>query len=117
MNDDLDLFSKIEQEKTEIQKSSTSKKKKGRKATENPLKYEEKDDDPELVRIVKDLINEDNITNQNVYDIFGRSEGWNMIYSLKKSQMSWERFKKWMEVLNLEVNIDIKERTEQEKDK
>ena len=104
--DDLSLFDKIEKEDN---KEKTVKKNKGRKSSTKPIYYDILDDDPELVRIIKEEINNAQITNQNVYDTFGRDEGWNMIYSLRKSQMSWERFKKWLEVMGKEVSLDITE--------
>ena len=35
-----------------------------------------------------------------------------MIHSIRKGQISWERFKKWTEVLDVEAEIIIKPKKE-----
>lgn len=103
-----DIFK--EKEKTTKIKNEIKVAKKGRQVKDEPLSYEIDDNDPELVRILKGLINDYHPKKSEVYAKFGRSEGYNMIYSLKRNQLSWDRFSKWLEVMNLEVRLDIIEK-------
>jgi hypothetical protein len=89
-------------------KTNTSPSRKGRKVDVKVLKYEIDDEkDTELSAFIKQLINKEEITNKLVYDTFGRSEGWNMIYGLEKGSISWERVKKWCELMGYKVEITL----------
>lgn len=96
-----DIFAKME--KQEVKAPST----KGR-SSGGILKFEYTDDDSDLMILLKDLVNNSEITYSDVYEKFDRRLGWNMIHSVRKGQISWTRFKKWMEILNLEAEIVIK---------
>ena len=63
--------------------------------------------DSELVLFTKKIINEANITNKEVYDHFGQSLGYNMIYSLikKKPAISWERVRQWIDFLGYNLEL------------
>lgn len=95
-----DLFSKMEN--TVIEKNT----KKTSRVSE--LKFETNEDDSELLAIVKKLVNERDIIYNDLYEKFGRQLGWNMIHSARKGQISWDRFKKWMELLDMEIDLVIK---------
>ena len=63
--------------------------------------------DSELVLFTKKIINEAQITNKEVYDHFGQSLGYNMIYSLvkKKPAISWERVRQWIDFLGYNLEL------------
>ena len=65
--------------------------------------YEE---DNELLTAMKMAINREEITSEDVYNMYDRPEGYNMIYSLqKKNEISWIRVKRWCKLLDLEPRI------------
>ena len=101
-NFDLDIFTKMESTKIEVSTKSSSR--------VSELKFETCENDGELLSIIKSLVNERNLTYNDVYDKYGRQLGWNMINSARKGQISWDRFRKWMELLNMEVDILIKKK-------
>ena len=105
------LFDKIST-LTEVNTNTDKSLKKGRKVDLKTLHFEinedtEKKQDGELSVFVKKLINENNVTNKDVYDTFGRAEGWNMIYGLSKGSISWERVKKWCELIGYKIEIQL----------
>jgi hypothetical protein len=101
----LDKISTINKEETETKAS-----KKGRKVDLKVLRFEIDDEkDTELCIFVKQLINKHELTNKYVYDTFGRAEGWNMIYGLGKGSISWERVKKWCELMGYKIEITLSE--------
>jgi hypothetical protein len=65
-------------------------------------------EDGDLLTIVKNLVNEADLTYNDLYTKFGRQLGWNMINSARNGQISWERFKKWMEILDMDIDLTIK---------
>jgi hypothetical protein len=88
--------------------TSSAPSKKGRKVDVKTLHFDiNEDEDTELSIFVKQLINKEQITNKLVYDTFGRSEGWNMIYGLSKGSVSWDRVKKWCELMGYRVEITL----------
>lgn len=114
-----DLFSKIEGMNTEMkakleeQKEAKSEGSRGRKFKEEVLKFDIKDTDPELVTFVKKLINSSNVTNKQVYDHFGTSLGYNMIYCLVKTNkptVAWDRVRIWAEFLGYDIDIAVTKR-------
>lgn len=107
-----DLLNKISNiSNEEVQKKDSknpSSSKKGRKVELKTLHFDIDDDkDTELSVFIKQLINKESITNELVYDTFGRAEGWNMIYGLSKGSVSWERVKKWCELMGYKVEITL----------
>lgn len=117
-----DLFKKIERlDDLKI----NALKEKNRVMTNRGRKFEEEvlnlpmnpETDSELVLFIKKIINEANITNKEVYDHFGQSLGYNMIYSLvkKKPAISWERVRQWIDFLgyNLELVLVKKQPNQQ----
>jgi len=79
---------------------------KGRQFKLKILKYEINEEDSDITVICKKLINKSKVTNRDVYDVFGRSDGWNLIYSSEKN-ITWDKAKKWGEVLGYDVVIDF----------
>ncbi|ALN97903.1 hypothetical protein Bp8pS_224 [Bacillus phage vB_BpuM-BpSp] len=107
MDNKKELFDKIS--KTENVSKEKSPKNIGRKVDIKVLRYEiDKDKDVELAVFIKNLINEHEITNQDVYDHLGRKVGWNYINGLKGGSVSWSRVKKWCEILGYDVEITLK---------
>jgi hypothetical protein len=97
----LDKISNISNVETESKPS-----RKGRKVDLKVLRFDiNEETDSELAVYAKKLINEHEITNQKVYDMYGRAEGWNMIYGLSKGSISWERLKKWCELMGYKIEI------------
>jgi hypothetical protein len=97
----LDKISSISNVETEVKTS-----RKGRKVDLKVLRFDiDEDKDSELAVYAKKLINDHEITNQQVYDMYGRAEGWNMIYGLSKGSISWERLKKWCELMDFKIEI------------
>jgi hypothetical protein len=104
-NDLLDKISNISGVETENKGS-----RKGRKVDVKVLHFDiDEERDTELSVFVKQLINKHQITNKQVYDTFGRAEGWNMIYGLSKGSISWDRVKKWCELLGYKIEITLTE--------
>ena len=72
------------------------------------LRFEYSEDDSDLMTLLKDLVNNSSVTYNDVYEKYDRRLGWNMINSVRNGHMSWDRFKKWAVVLNVDVEILIK---------
>lgn len=111
-----DLFSKIgnlsSDDKAKLKHSNTIIPKsndRGKRFVEETLKYEVYDSDPELVSFVKELINENEVTNKEVYDTYGKSIGYNMMYSLTKDKpaIAWDRVRKWCDLLGYELELVV----------
>lgn len=94
-----DLFSKMEQTKVTTSTKPTSR--------VSSLKFEIKEKDNDLLVMIKNLVNERELTYNDLYDKFGRQLGWNMIDGARKGQISWDRFKKWMDFLGMEIDLSI----------
>ena len=71
------------------------------------LHFDLQETDSDLMSLLKNTINELNIPYQRLYDTHGRKMGTNMINGIKNGQLSWERFTMWMEVANLDINIEL----------
>jgi len=84
---------------------------KGRKVKIKVLHYDIKDNDSDLTISCKSLINKNKITNKDVYDVYGRSDGWNLIYGSEKT-IGWDRVKKWADLLGYDVNISFTKKEE-----
>lgn len=94
-----DLFDKME--KTEIKSNAKPT------SRVSSLKFEMNDEDKDLLVIIKNLVNERELTYNDLYDKFGRQLGWNMIDSARKGQISWDRFKKWMDFLDMDIDLVV----------
>lgn len=97
----MDLFDKMEQ--MDIKKNKANSKTK-------ELKFEITGEENELLLLIKKIVNERDYEYNDMYEKFGRQLGWNMIDSARKGQISWERFKKWMDFLEMEIDLSVKEK-------
>jgi hypothetical protein len=114
-NNKKDLLDKISSI-SKVESNSATPSRKGRKVNVQVLRFDiDEDKDTELSVFIKELINKESITNLQVYEMFGRSEGWNMIYGLQKGSISWERVKKWCELMGYKVGITLSEDKKEEK--
>lgn len=86
------------------------KKNNGKRKSSKVLNYviTENDEQSDLLVLTKNMINEAEITYEDVYNVHGKDVGNNMIQSLKKSQLSWKRFCMWAEVCGLKPEILLK---------
>ena len=75
------------------------------------LSYVIDDDDDDMVRVLKETINEKHITMNDLYSRFGQGKGWNLIYGLRmRHTISLACFNEWAEVLDMEVKITLTDR-------
>lgn len=73
----------------------------------------ENDDDVSIA--LKNLINNSGITNQELYDIKGQRNAYNMIYSFKnKGQLGIDRIKEWAKILHCKPVLTFVEMTDEE---
>ena len=79
------------------------------------LKFDTDEDDGDLLTIIKKLINSNSLSYQDVYSKYGQTLGWNMINSIRKGQISWDRFKKWMDLLEMDINLTVTDKIEETK--
>lgn len=92
-----DLFAKMEKTKVVTKKSTSTR--------VSELKFVINEDDNELLSLVKTLVNQSNLVYSDVYAKYGKNLGWNMINGIKNNQISWDRFIKWMDLLEQDVEI------------
>ena len=79
------------------------------------IEFEITEDDDEIKISLKTLINNANITNQQIYDIKGQRNGYNMIYSLdKKGQLGIDRIKAWAKILHKKPVLIFVDMSEEE---
>jgi len=98
-------------------KSSSSKTKPKRRKTNKRISKDEVilmelyPEDDDMVRLLKETINDEGITMQDIYDKFSDdSNGYNLYYGLTtRSTISYKSIVKWCEVLNKEFNMSIKD--------
>ena len=112
IDDMLESRKKI-QEKMKIY--SNNKKNKKKKITENrkakitePLFYPIKDSDSEIVILLKTYINESKISLQDIYDLLGPSQGYNLHYGLlSRSEIRLNSLQNWAKILKKRLVIDF----------
>lgn len=109
-----DFFKKLNsikvQEENANNKSNQDSRRKKREIDDFILHFDIEEDDDELVSSVKNLINNSNVYKSQLYEIIGRSEGYNMIYSLQKSTLSWKRCEKWCEFLGYKIDLSFQKK-------
>ena len=81
------------------------------------LRFITDENDGDLLTIIKKLINTNNLSYQDVYSKYGQTLGWNMINSIRKGQISWDRFKKWMDLLNMDISLTVTDKIIEDKTK
>jgi hypothetical protein len=77
----------------------------GRKIENLTVHYDITDEDSDFQRILKELINEEEIDKEEVYKRVGRKQGYHLIYTIQKNVQSFKIFEQWCEVLNKEIII------------
>lgn len=113
-----ELFKKvIKTEDLQIYKlkevSTIKKDSRGRKVKEEVIHMDIKDNDNYLTTVLKNIINNANITNKELYDKVGsRSKGYSLMYSLNRniSGVTWETIQLWADILELDIDISVKPR-------
>jgi hypothetical protein len=73
------------------------------------LRYVIKEDDDDMVRLLKETINSCQITSQDVYDVMGsQSKGYNLTYGLdQRPTITWQSFVKWADILGMRVKLSL----------
>lgn len=77
----------------------------GREVEDFEIKYEIIDSDNELVTAMKKAVNNAHIKKSELYSIVGRTEGYNLYYSLKKGVISWKRVETWCNIIGVQPMI------------
>lgn len=98
-------FSSMEKQQVTVNKSAVTKKTK-------KLYFEEKNEDGELLVLVKKLINSRDLSYSDVYDKYGKQLGINMINGIRKGQISWDRFKLWLDLLEVDYDLVLTPRNQ-----
>lgn len=84
----------------------------GRKVENSVLHFDINDDDDEFLAFIKEEINKSGITKEELYEIYDRSEAYNMIYTLKQGVLSIPRLKKWLYALGKELILSTRDITD-----
>lgn len=96
-----------------LKEVSEIKRYKGRQLEEKVISLEIKEEDHYLAKVIKELINNANITNKDIYDKIGYTKGYNMLYGLSRDRdLTWARVQDWADVLELDIDISVKPREE-----
>ena len=75
------------------------------------IEYEMKDEDDQIVQLLKEKINEKDIHLYDLYEEFGRETGYNTYYGLsQRTSISFNNLERWAEFLELDIVIDLVER-------
>jgi hypothetical protein len=77
-----------------------------------PLRYDVNPDDDDMVRLIKETINEKDMTMQEVYEkSASNNAGYNLIYGLRKrNTLTYDSFLKWAEILGMRAEIRLIEK-------
>ena len=111
---DEDLAQLIDEASEVSGNSETSEKKTTAKETVViNIPITENDDDISIA--LKNLINNSGITNQELYDIKGQRNAYNMIYSFRnKGQLGIDRIKEWAKILHVKPVLTFVDMTDEE---
>lgn len=103
-------------EASEVDGNASKEKKTNSSAKSDEVIYFEIiNEDDELTAAAKNLINESNITLQQVYDKKGQRDGYNMKYSVAaRQQLGWKRVIEWCNILHKVPEISFRDMTEEE---
>ena len=75
------------------------------------VEYEIKDEDDDIVQLLKQTINERDIHLYDLYDGFGRETGYNTYYGLsQRTSISFNNLRRWADFLEMDIVIDLEER-------
>lgn len=112
LDDDL---TELMNEASHVQNKKKSIKKKSNAKEMLRIHFDINEKDDEFTYALKNLINESGITNQDLYDIKGQRNAYNMIYSfMKKGQLGIDRIKAWGKVLHKKPVLTFVDMTEEE---
>lgn len=87
--------------------NNSSEKNFGREIDDFEIKYEINDKDDLLVQSMKQLINNSHIKKSELYSFVGRTEGYNLYYSLLQGRISWKRVEIWCNILGVTPVINF----------
>lgn len=110
-NDDLDA---LLEEASEVSGTSEISDNKTIAKSSEKISYEIKDTDDFAIIALKNYINTAGITAQDIYDIKGQRDAYNMIYSLKKSQLGLGRLEEWCKILHINPILTFMPMTDEE---
>lgn len=80
-----------------------------RNKREDIIKITISEDDELFVRVIKEVINESNVTFAELYEYFGERTGYNMYYGLcTRTAISEQSLSKWCEFLDMEYTLSIR---------
>jgi hypothetical protein len=103
-NDVFDGIKDISKEEVNEKRNQKGNTKIGQKKIE----YEIKDEDDDIVQLLKQKINEKDIHLYDMYDEFGRETGYNTYYGLsQRTSISFKNLRRWADFLDLKVVIDL----------
>lgn len=78
------------------------------------ISYDILAEDGPIVVALKNYINTHNITTQELYDLKGQRDAYNMIYTLKKSQLGFKRLEEWCQILHINPVVSFVPMTDEE---
>jgi hypothetical protein len=115
--EDIKKLSTVQHNGKNSEKKKKNIKENLRKGSKEPIHYKINDEDDEVVRLLKSIINEEQITMQDIYDHFDdNNSGYNLFYGLlQRNSLAFTSVKKWAEVLGKEVIVkfvDIEDKKE-----
>lgn len=84
----------------------------GRKIDNEVLHFDIEDEDDEFLVFIKEEINKAEITKEELYSIYDRSEAYNMIYTLKNGIITIPKMKKWLIALGKELVLTTRDISE-----
>ena len=83
----------------------------GRKSSTDVIVYEHDDDDSVLVTLLKDAVNEAEITLEDMYLQMPKGKAWNYYYGLlTRRSTTIETFVSWADFLGYDVRIELVEK-------
>jgi len=109
---DGDLLNGIKNIKNDenIKKKKKANKKTTTQRANDFIRFEINDEDDLMVRLIKERINECNITMNDVYEKYP-TEGYNLYYGLlNRSTITFKSLQKWCEITNSEFEMSIKDK-------
>jgi hypothetical protein len=80
-----------------------------RTCRQNIINYAIKDEDEDFVKILKEVINESNVTLEDLYDFYDERTGYNMYYGLlKRTSVTEVSIGKWCEFLGYDYCLTLR---------
>lgn len=102
----LDKISKLPKDKKVVE----TQKEVSRKIKNDELKYDiDYENDNPYIIAAKEAINASNLTKQDVYDVYGRRDGYNLIYTLYKGVFTFEKAEKWAKIMGKTLKISFED--------